>query len=146
LYLERVLPEEFLKDFSAAARAALEADLEHEVLKEIIRSIPGLFWVKRKETSGYRMIAVSRDYAELYLGSRHTRLYEGKMDSDIWGPRIAALFNANDDRAMEQGCVKVSEKIESPLTGTAGAFVGTKWPVELDGVTFVCGLGEHHDG
>jgi hypothetical protein len=141
------MPERFRREFHEALQLAKQADLETAILREVIRSTPGLFWAKwRLHDGSYRMIAVSRDYAEAYLGSRDTLLYEGRQDAVIWGEEAAAHFRENDDRAINlSGRVEVSEPICSPLTGKSGTFKGWKWPVMVDGHAVVCGMGVHLD-
>lgn len=139
------MPNQFRAEFIEALQAAREADLEMAFLREMIRSLPGLFWAKWQTKDGeYKMIAVSRDYASLYLGNKNTLLYEGKTDASIWGKETATAFKENDDRAVNHGKpVWVEEPITSPISGVSGRFVGWKWPAQIDDHTIVCGMGEH---
>lgn len=117
-----------------------------EEIVQFIKSAPDLLWMKRRVgPKDYVMVQVSDHYAELYLG-KPASYYIGKRDSEIWSEAIAQEFAENDEATYVQGVNsknRIRERIASPLTGATGYFIGKKWLLNINGESYVCGIGMH---
>jgi hypothetical protein len=140
------MPHRLGSEFREALEAAKQADLNLDLMRELIRSTPGLYWAKwRRGYRDYVMFAVSRDYTEHYLGTRDTSLYEGKSDREIWPAETARIFADNDEAAYEHGREQL-ERVDliNPYTKRPEIFDGIKWVSRTGNVTLLGGKGEWH--
>jgi len=112
------------------------------LLKEIVDADPGVMFIKKRLAAfEYEMVRVSIGYARLYLGSSALD-YDGKSDFEIWGPND---FNKTDEEVYSSQTGKHIRELINAKTGVTGYFVGRKFPVRLEGVDYIVGIGSHED-
>jgi len=125
---------------SQLARIALAVDsLEAAVdgLSMYIELSEEIEWLKYRSIDGWRMLAVSDAYAELFLDG-DAKKYRGQLDGVIWSKEIAAAFKENDDEAA----LTPGEWLEAEEpVGGGRIFVARKMVYEADGRVYCRGKG-----
>ena len=78
-----------------------------------------------KSISGH-MLYVNPAYSQRFGVT--VEQYGGRADADVWGPDTAAMFEANDRRALDAaGCITTTEVVEGVSLKVR------KWPVFMEG-------------
>lgn len=133
---------------SEAARA--EFDPIHTVYR-VIKTWAGgpdsLCWCKeRLAYRDYRMVAVSKDYAQLILKAPPEN-YEGRRDSDLWDMPTAKQFADEDEAVYEAADTIHVANIDVTLPGgDPGTFKGRKWHVRVGDRDLIFGAGRLVEG
>lgn len=117
---QRALEEARRKNFElrleiASLKTCIERSIEaEEIIQTLVDAHPGPGWVKRverdKETGEvrFRMVAIDPMYELLYGKSREK--YKDAFDVDVWGPKVAKGFEANDKRVLDLKTSLVSQE------------------------------------
>lgn len=120
-----------------ADRADADTDV-HEVLTSYYENIPLPAWLKKFEDDGQlRMVFINDAYAQMFGVSKLR--YEGRTDSEVWGPAIAEVFREKDERVLRlvQGII-----VEETWTTAKGSQCWriSKFPVRFRQRLYVGGL------
>ena len=122
------------RDIAERKRAEEAERRNQSCLSAIVENQPGLLWLKDADS---RFLAVNAEFAKACGLGDPARL-AGKSDLDIWPPKLAAQYMADDARVMQskkpfmaeepisdKGEIKWFETFKTPILDKAGVVIGT---------------------
>lgn len=137
--------EEERREVKALVQQGLGIAQDMKALSHLIRSYPGLAWLKRYDESNgrYVMVELSEQYVLQILGGRRED-YIGQDDFAVWDYETAKSFFENDEATRtgrRNPTQEVVEPWDSSRTGQKGTFKGRKWAFSVQGTIYVAGMG-----